>query len=167
MLRQRKLALLLGLLSTLQAAAAQSPGPDFPGCASTSLDDPQQQKKRHPGWRVLGMQYIPPQDHWDAPTTIRGEVDLPFFWADLVNAADGSRSACVLAKKGADRGPRNVTLTNSDGECGTGWGGGGEAGQWEGDIVWQDPPARMSFDTESRVLIVSQTWSCRGSDGEL
>lgn len=139
-----------GLLSLLLAASVhicpgicQSPGPDWPNCAT----GPQ---IRYGGWEFYRLGYQPPMngraDALDATLEI-----------DAQNDADGSRTICSLrvTPTGASA---NVTLDSRAGGCETGWGSKYAAFT---NQTRRAPAAVVTFDAGKRLLSINQTWTCR------
>ncbi|KAK1756405.1 hypothetical protein QBC47DRAFT_444918 [Echria macrotheca] len=153
--------ILLFFLALLGPAASQSPGPDYPNCASVSRG-----AGGGPwGWELLQFTYNP---------IMRGRSDAreAKLFVDVQNLADGSRTVCRLSGSGLNS-AGSVVLNNTSpktaGSCETYWvsrtadlgsaaataGGGGTKKKAPAAV------ASVSYDTEESVLTVNQTWTCR------
>jgi hypothetical protein len=148
-----RFALLCALCALISLAACQIPGPDWPECASLS-------SRHHRGWEVIHLTY---QSTGPLDRPSKAQLEL-----DVQNVADGSRTVCTLSRDGASQpggGSRaTLYLDNSDGKCETGW---AEKYDSFSDGTPKGPVAQIKFDTITRELSISQTWTCRGENKQL
>jgi hypothetical protein len=143
--------LLLWICAFALRVVCQSPGPDWPNCAHTSLN-------HHPGWDILSFSYRHPAETQNKPA----RLDMVFR-----NHADGSRTDCSLSKDTKIEDPakeKPFVITNADGTCMTAWVD--KYRPIDQDTI-QAPIAEIAFNPHTSVISVRQTWTCRNSTGQL
>ncbi len=137
------ISLLFATSFYIRHGICQSPGPDWPNCATSA-------KVIYGGWEFYRLSYQPPMDA--RPDALDATLQI-----DAQNAADGSRTICFLHANvtGASL---NLTLDSRGGGCETGFGKKYEAFTSQ---TQRAPTAVVTFDVGKRELSINQTWTCR------
>ncbi|KAK3385206.1 hypothetical protein B0H63DRAFT_449282 [Podospora didyma] len=137
---------------------SQSPGPDWPNCASVSRSGPW-------GYEFYRFRFEPFMPG-------REDAQDAVFHLDAENSADGSRVVCHLSanvsSSNASNNSAGVVLDSRIiSGCETYWTEDRYDEQFTNETHHAKTAGLVSFDTQSGELGIEQEWGCRESDGRI